>query len=88
MTCALSDQWAPDGWSIGADRDEEALDRALRLAEKRSFPASRELWLKERDLIYEAIMARGNTFLSLFFTFIAVFLSQVISATATAQPAC
>lgn len=31
-------------------------------------------------------MARGNTFLSLFFTFIAVFLSQVISATATAQP--
>ncbi len=36
-----------------------ALDRGLRLAEKRSFPASRELWLRERDAIYETIMARG-----------------------------
>jgi GH15 family glucan-1,4-alpha-glucosidase len=36
-----------------------ALDRALRLADKRSFPARRERWLEERDAIYEDIMARG-----------------------------
>ena len=36
-----------------------ALDRALRLADDRSFPANRNLWLKERDAIYEAIMERG-----------------------------
>jgi GH15 family glucan-1,4-alpha-glucosidase len=36
-----------------------ALDRGLRLADKRSFPAEREKWLKARDQIYEDIMARG-----------------------------
>ncbi len=36
-----------------------ALDRGLRLAEKRSFPANRQVWLEERDAIYEAIMERG-----------------------------
>jgi GH15 family glucan-1,4-alpha-glucosidase len=36
-----------------------ALDRGLRLADKRSFPADRERWLKIRDQIYEEIMARG-----------------------------
>jgi GH15 family glucan-1,4-alpha-glucosidase len=36
-----------------------ALDRALRLADKRSFPADRERWLKTRDEIYEAIVAKG-----------------------------
>ena len=36
-----------------------ALDRGLRLADKRSFPANRELWLRERDAIYEAIMEKG-----------------------------
>jgi GH15 family glucan-1,4-alpha-glucosidase len=36
-----------------------ALDRGLRLAEKRSFPANRERWVRERDAIYEEIMARG-----------------------------
>jgi GH15 family glucan-1,4-alpha-glucosidase len=36
-----------------------ALDRALRLAEKRSFPADRDHWLKTRDTIYEEIMTRG-----------------------------
>jgi GH15 family glucan-1,4-alpha-glucosidase len=36
-----------------------ALDRALRLADKRSFPANRGRWLAERDAIYEDIMARG-----------------------------
>ena len=36
-----------------------AIDRALRLADKRSFPADRERWQKVRDQIYEEIMERG-----------------------------
>jgi GH15 family glucan-1,4-alpha-glucosidase len=36
-----------------------AVDRALRLAQKRSFPADWERWLKVRDQIYEEIMRRG-----------------------------
>jgi GH15 family glucan-1,4-alpha-glucosidase len=36
-----------------------ALDRGLRLADKRSFPADRARWLVERDAIYEDIMAHG-----------------------------
>ncbi len=36
-----------------------ALDRGLRLAQKRSFPADRERWLKVRDQIYEEIMEKG-----------------------------
>ena len=36
-----------------------ALDRGLRLADKRSFPADRDRWLKSRDQIYEDIMAKG-----------------------------
>ena len=36
-----------------------ALDRALRLADKRSFPANRTRWLAARDTIYEEIMKRG-----------------------------
>ena len=36
-----------------------AVDRALRLADKRSFPADRERWSKVRDEIYEEIMKRG-----------------------------
>ncbi|MFQ5881482.1 MAG: glycoside hydrolase family 15 protein [Candidatus Methylomirabilales bacterium] len=36
-----------------------ALDRGLRLADKRSFPADRDRWLKVRDQIYEAIMSQG-----------------------------
>jgi GH15 family glucan-1,4-alpha-glucosidase len=36
-----------------------ALDRAIRLAEKRSFPADRIRWLKVRDDIYEDIMEKG-----------------------------
>jgi GH15 family glucan-1,4-alpha-glucosidase len=36
-----------------------AVDRGLRLADKRSFPADRERWLKVRDAIYEEIMAKG-----------------------------
>jgi GH15 family glucan-1,4-alpha-glucosidase len=36
-----------------------ALDRSLRLADKRSFPADRTRWLKTRDEIYEEVMSRG-----------------------------
>ena len=36
-----------------------AVDRSIRLAEKRSFPSDRDLWLKTRDEIYEEIMERG-----------------------------
>ena len=36
-----------------------ALDRGLRLADKRSFPADRARWLKARDAIYEEVMAQG-----------------------------
>jgi GH15 family glucan-1,4-alpha-glucosidase len=36
-----------------------ALDRALRIADKRSFPADRDRWIQVRDQIYEEIMARG-----------------------------
>ena len=36
-----------------------ALDRGLRLADKRSFPADREKWLATRDKIYEEILSLG-----------------------------
>ena len=36
-----------------------ALDRGLRLADKRSFPADRDRWLKCRDQIYREIMTKG-----------------------------
>src|SRR5215207_2797752 len=36
-----------------------AIDRGLRLADKRSFPADRERWLRVRDEIYEEIMEKG-----------------------------
>lgn len=36
-----------------------AVDRALRLAEKRSLPADRSRWQRERDAIYTDILARG-----------------------------
>ncbi|MFW6289163.1 MAG: glycoside hydrolase family 15 protein [Spirochaetota bacterium] len=36
-----------------------ALDRGLRLADKRSFPADRERWITVRDEIYEQIMGKG-----------------------------
>jgi GH15 family glucan-1,4-alpha-glucosidase len=36
-----------------------AVDRGLRLADKRSFPADRTRWLQTRDLIYEEIMTKG-----------------------------
>jgi GH15 family glucan-1,4-alpha-glucosidase len=36
-----------------------ALDRGVRLADKRSFPGNRERWFTERDAIYEEVMTKG-----------------------------
>jgi GH15 family glucan-1,4-alpha-glucosidase len=36
-----------------------AMDRGLRLADKRSFPADRARWLEVRDQIYEEVMTKG-----------------------------
>ncbi|MDY3563048.1 glycoside hydrolase family 15 protein [Gemmata sp. JC673] len=36
-----------------------ALDRGLRLADKRSLPANRAKWLAARDAVYEQVMAKG-----------------------------
>lgn len=36
-----------------------AIDRGLRLAAKRSFPAEHEKWIKVRDQIYEELMRKG-----------------------------
>ncbi len=36
-----------------------ALDRGIRLAEKRAFPTDRTKWIGERDRIYEEVMTRG-----------------------------
>jgi GH15 family glucan-1,4-alpha-glucosidase len=36
-----------------------ALDRGLRLADKRALPADRTKWTRERDRIYEEVMTRG-----------------------------
>jgi GH15 family glucan-1,4-alpha-glucosidase len=36
-----------------------ALDRGLRLASKRSFPADALRWIGERDALYESIMTQG-----------------------------
>jgi GH15 family glucan-1,4-alpha-glucosidase len=36
-----------------------ALDRGIRLADKRSFPGDRHHWMNERDALYEEVMAKG-----------------------------
>jgi len=36
-----------------------AMDRALRLAEKRSLPADWRSWMRTRDIMYETLMAKG-----------------------------
>jgi GH15 family glucan-1,4-alpha-glucosidase len=67
----VCDNWQrkDDGiWEVRAGRQHfvyskmmcwVALDRGLRLADRRSFPADRGRWLKVRDQIYEEIMVRG-----------------------------
>ena len=36
-----------------------ALDRGIRLADKRALPADRAKWMRERDRIYEEVMTQG-----------------------------
>jgi GH15 family glucan-1,4-alpha-glucosidase len=36
-----------------------ALDRGVRLADKRSLPSDRDKWIRERDKIYEEVMTKG-----------------------------
>jgi len=36
-----------------------ALDRGIRLADKRAFPGDRSKWIQERDKIYEEVMTKG-----------------------------
>jgi GH15 family glucan-1,4-alpha-glucosidase len=67
----LCDNWKhPDEgiWEVRGGRREfvysrvmswVALDRSLRLADKRSFPADRARWLSVRDEIYEQVMSKG-----------------------------
>ena len=67
----VCDNWQRPDLSIWEPRDGEkqfvyskvmcwvTVDRALRIADKRSFPADRDRWQKTRDQIYEEIMERG-----------------------------
>ena len=61
-----------------------ALDRAVRLADKRSFPANRDLWIKQRDTIYETIMTRGWS--SKRNAFVQYFDSEVLDAANLLMP--
>jgi GH15 family glucan-1,4-alpha-glucosidase len=67
----LSENWhQPDAgmWDV-RDRREHfvsskvfswvALDRGIRLARQRGLPADEEVWIDQRDAIYEEIMSRG-----------------------------
>ena len=67
----VCDNWQQQDQGIWEVRDKDqpfvysklmcwvAVDRGLRLADKRSFPAERERWYLVRDQIYEEIMAQG-----------------------------
>jgi GH15 family glucan-1,4-alpha-glucosidase len=67
----ISDNWQKKDagiWEVRGERQHfvysklmawVAVDRGLRLAAKRSFPADHDKWLKTRDQIYETIMSRG-----------------------------
>jgi GH15 family glucan-1,4-alpha-glucosidase len=67
----LCDNWRRDDAGIWESRGDPmqfvysklmawvAVDRGLRLADKRSFPADRARWYAERDSIYLDIMTRG-----------------------------
>lgn len=61
-----------------------ALDRGIRLADKRSFPADREHWLKVRDEIYEEIMSRGWN--PRFKTFVQYYESDILDASNLIMP--
>ena len=67
----LSENWhQPDAgmWDVQDAREQfvsskvfswVALDRGIRLAHQRGLPADEELWIDQRDTIYEEVMSRG-----------------------------
>ena len=61
-----------------------ALDRGLRLAQKRSFPADWSLWIRTRDQIYEDVLQNGwNPKLK---AFVQSYGSQTMDASALIMP--
>jgi GH15 family glucan-1,4-alpha-glucosidase len=71
LTNWVTEHWRTKGQGVWEMRGEPrdfvyskvmcwvALDRALRLADKRSFPADRDRWFKVRDTIYEEVLEKG-----------------------------
>ncbi|MDE3135832.1 MAG: glycoside hydrolase family 15 protein [Acidobacteriota bacterium] len=71
LTNWVTEHWKSKGQGVWEMRGEPrdfvyskvmcwvALDRALRLADKRSFPSDRDRWLKCRDAIYEEVLEKG-----------------------------
>jgi GH15 family glucan-1,4-alpha-glucosidase len=66
--CANWDQPDDGVWEVRGGRRDfvysrmmcwVAIDRGLRLADKRSFPADRAAWSAARDRVYEQLMAKG-----------------------------
>jgi GH15 family glucan-1,4-alpha-glucosidase len=67
----LSENWhQPDAgmWDVRDSRENfisskvfswVALDRGIRLARQRGLPADEELWIDQRDAIYEEVMSKG-----------------------------
>src|SRR5215467_30108 len=61
-----------------------ALERALRLVDKRSFPADRDRWMRVRDEMYEEIISRGwNAELGMF---VQSYDSETLDASALMMP--
>src|SRR5262249_20666780 len=65
-------------------RQGVALDRGLRLADKRSFPADRAAWLKARDAVCEEVMARGWS--AVRGSFVQSYGSEALDASALLMP--
>ncbi len=92
----VCDHWSePDQgiWEFRSDRRHftyskvmcwVALDRALRLANRRSFPAPRRRWLETRDRIYEEVMTQGWDPVRR--TFVQAYGSQALDASTLLMP--
>ncbi|MGH7182396.1 MAG: glycoside hydrolase family 15 protein, partial [Nitrospiraceae bacterium] len=91
--CAHWDQPDDGIWEVRGGRQQfvyskvmcwVALDRGLRIADKRGFPADRGRWLATRDQIYRAVMDRGwNRSISAFVQFEG---SEALDASALIMP--